>query len=134
MDIGEYQRQAASSDILPDDDLTLTLLGLAGEIGNLSAEYKKRERDTVGYRAFRDEVREDLGDLIWYAAALARRCHLDLDEVLAETLHKTELSFHRPARPPAHRLFDEDRPPDEQSPRQLDITSTETTETDRGAQ
>lgn len=132
MDIGEYQRLAAASDVLPDDDLTLTLLGLAGEVGNLSAEYKKRQRDTVGYRAFRDEVREELGDLIWYAAALARRCHLDLDEILSENLHKTEQRFNRPANPPAYRLFDENRQPDEQFLRQLDITFTDTTETDRG--
>lgn len=133
MDIGEYQRRSAASDVLPDDDLTLTLLGLAGEVGNLSAEYKKQQRDTVGYRAFRDEVREELGDLIWYAAALARRCDLDLNEILSENLHKTELRFNRPANPPPHRLFDEHRPPDEQFPRQIDITFTETKETDRGA-
>lgn len=133
MDIGEYQRRSAGSDILPDDDLTMTLLGLAGEVGNLSAEYKKQQRDTVGYRAFRDEVREELGDLIWYAAALARRCDLDLDEILTENLHKTGLRFNRPLDPPPHRLFDEQRPPGEQFPRQLDITFTETTETDRGA-
>ena len=132
MDIGEYQRQSAASDVLPDDDLTLTLLGLAGEVGNISAEYKKQRRDTVGYRAFRDEVREELGDLIWYAAALARRCDLDLDDILSDNLHKTELRFNRPAKPPPHRLHDEERPPDEQFPRQLDITFTETIETDRG--
>lgn len=133
MDIGDYQRRSAASDILPPDDLTLPLLGLAGEVGSLSAEYKKRERDTAGYRAFRDEVHEELGDLIWYAAALARRCDLDLNEILADNLHKTEQRFNRPAIPPAHRLFDEDRPVEEQFPRQLDITFTETIETDRGA-
>lgn len=133
MDISEYQRRAAASDVLPRDDLTLTLLGLAGEVGNLSAEYKKRQRDTVGYRAFRDEVREELGDLIWYAAALARRCNLDLAEILAENLRKTEQRFNRPATPPAHRLFDEHLPPEDQFPRQVDITFTETSETDRGA-
>lgn len=133
MDIGEYQRLAAASDVLPRDDLTLTLLGLAGEVGNLSAEYKKQQRDSVGYRAFRDEVREELGDLIWYAAALARRCDLDLADVLAANLHKTEQRFNRPDTPPAHPLFDEDLPPEEQFPRQLDITFCETTETDRGA-
>lgn len=133
MDIGEYQRIAAASDVLPSDDLTLTLLGLAGEVGNLAAEYKKQQRDTVGYRAFRDEVREELGDLIWYAAALARRCNLDLGEILAENLHKTEQRFSRPATPPAHHLFDEDLPLDEQFPRQLDITFAETTEADRGS-
>ncbi|OUZ06752.1 hypothetical protein BHE97_18370 [Aeromicrobium sp. PE09-221] len=132
MDISEYQRRSAASDILPGDDLTLILLGLAGEVGNLSAEYKKQQRDTIGYRAFRDEVREELGDLAWYAAALARRCDLDLDEILQENLRKTELRFNRPANPPPHRLFDDERPEDEQFPRQLDITFTETAETDRG--
>lgn len=133
MDISEYQRRSACSDILPNDDLTLALLGLAGEVGSLAAEYKKHQRDTVGYRAFRDEVREELGDLIWYAAALARRCNVDLDEILSENLHKTEQRFNRPADPTVHRLFDEQRPPEEQFPRQLDITFTETIETDRGA-
>ncbi|MFL6108094.1 MAG: hypothetical protein ACJ72L_14120 [Marmoricola sp.] len=133
MDIGEYQRRSAASDILPGDDLTLILLGLAGEVGNLSAEYKKQQRDTIGYRAFRDEVREELGDLAWYAAALARRCDLDLDEILQENLHKTELRFNRPVSPPPHRLFDDGRPADEQFPRQLDITFIEAVETDRGS-
>ncbi|WP_426246559.1 MazG nucleotide pyrophosphohydrolase domain-containing protein [Nocardioides sp. LHG3406-4] len=132
MDIGEYQRRSAASDVLPNDDLTLTLLGLAGEVGHLSAEYKKQQRDAVGYRAFRDEVREELGDLFWYAAALARRCNLDLSEVLSDNLHKTELRFNRPAHAPPHRLFDEQRPIDEQFARQLDITFTETADTDRG--
>ncbi|GAB7006517.1 hypothetical protein JCM18899A_39900 [Nocardioides sp. AN3] len=132
MDIAEYQRRSGASDVLPEDDLTLALLGLAGEVGNLAAEYKKRQRDTVGYRAFRDEVREELGDLFWYAAALARRCDLDLGQVLSENLHKIEQRFKRPADPPAHRLFDDDRPASEQFPRQLDITFTETVEPDRG--
>jgi NTP pyrophosphatase (non-canonical NTP hydrolase) len=79
MDINDYQRQAAGSDILPSDEFTLPLLGLAGEIGSLAAELKKRQRDALVYRGFRDEVREELGDLMWYAAALARRCDLDLD-------------------------------------------------------
>lgn len=133
MDIGEYQRIAAASDVLPPDDLTLTLLGLAGEVGNLAAEYKKHQRDTVGYRAFRDEVREELGDLIWYSAALARRCDLDLSEILAENLRKTQQRFNRPAAPPAHALFDENVLPEQQLPRQLDITFAETIETEGGA-
>jgi NTP pyrophosphatase (non-canonical NTP hydrolase) len=133
MDIGDYQRLAAASDVLPPDDLTLTLLGLAGEVGNLAAEYKKRQRDSVGYRAFREEVREELGDLMWYAAALARRCDLDLAEVLADNLHKTNQRFNRPDTPPAHALFDEHLPSEEQFPRQLDITFAETIDTDRAA-
>lgn len=128
MHISDYQRQSAATDILPPDDLGLPILGLAGEVGSLAAEHKKRRRDTVGYRAFRDEVREDLGDLLWYAAALARRCDLDLDDVLTDNLRKTDERFTRTDQLPEHQLFDADLPAAQQLPRTLDITFTETIE------
>jgi NTP pyrophosphatase (non-canonical NTP hydrolase) len=126
MDINDYQRRAADSDILPSDEFSLPLLGLAGEIGSLATELKKRERDALGYRGFRDEVREELGDLMWYAAALARRCDLNLGQVLTENLHKVEERYNRPSTPPPHELFDEDFPTHEQLPRQIEITFVET--------
>lgn len=132
MNIGEYQRLTAQTDVLDPEDLGLPLLGLAGEVGNLAAEYKKRERDHAGYRAFSEEVHEELGDLFWYAAALARRCSLDLDEV-ADNLRKTQERFLHPEQPPPHPLFDEGRAPAEQLPRILDITFVETIEHDRGS-
>lgn len=132
MDIGEYQRLSALTDVLDPDDLGLPLLGLSGEVGNLAAEYKKRARDTTGYRAFSEEVHEELGDLVWYAAALARRCGLDLSQVLADNLRKTQERFLRPDVPPTHPLFDEGRPSHELFPRDLDITFVETIEHDRG--
>jgi NTP pyrophosphatase (non-canonical NTP hydrolase) len=132
VNIGEYQRLTAETDVLDPTDLRLPLLGLAGEVGSLAAEYKKRERDLAGYRAFSEEVHEDLGDLIWYAAALARRCGLDLDGVLTDNLRKTRERFLRPDTPPPHHLFDEGRDPSEQIPRSLDITFVETVERDRG--
>lgn len=132
MDIGEYQRLSAQTDVLDPDDLGLPLLGLSGEVGNLAAEYKKRARDTTGYRAFSDEVHEELGDLVWYAAALARRCGLDLSQVLADNLRKTQERFLRPDVPPPHPLFDEGRPSHELFPRALDVTFVETIEHDRG--
>lgn len=132
MNIGEYQHLTAETDVLDPTDLELPLLGLAGEVGNLAAEYKKRKRDQAGYRAFSEEVHEELGDLIWYAATLARRCGLDLDEVLADNLRKTKERFLRPDTPPPHQLFDEGRDPSEQIPRSLDITFVQTVELDRG--
>lgn len=133
MDMSDYQREAGRSDILPPDEFALPLLGLAGEIGSLAAELKKRERDALGYRGFQDEVREELGDLIWYAAALARRCDVDLGQVLTENLQKTEERYLRPDAPPPHQLFDDGFDPAEQFPRQIDITFVESIETDRGA-
>lgn len=133
MDIGEYQDKTAATDIL-NGDISLVLLGLAGEVGSLSAEYKKRKRDGAGYRAFKEEVAEDLGDLLWYAAALARRCNVDLNDVLEVNLLKTTERFLRPETPPWHRLFDEDFEPAEQLPRQVDITFAESIEIDRGTE
>jgi NTP pyrophosphatase (non-canonical NTP hydrolase) len=131
MDIAEYQRLTAETDVLDPEDLGLPLLGLSGEVGNLAAEFKKRRRDAAGYRAFSDEVREELGDLLWYAAALARRCGIDLDEVLMDNLRKSRERFLRPDLPPPHPLFDEGLNACEKFPRTLDITFVETIEEDR---
>lgn len=128
MDIGEYQRLTAETDVLDPNDVGLPLLGLTGEVGNLAAEYKKRRRDSVGYRAFSDEVQEELGDLLWYAAALARRCDINLEQVLSDNLRKTQERFLRPYNPPSHPLFDESLGTAEQLPRSLDIFFVEVVE------
>src|SRR3954447_3436528 len=116
MNIGEYQRLTAETDVLDPSDLGLPLLGLAGEVGNLAAEYKKRRRDHAGYRAFSEEVHEELGDLFWYAAALARRCDIELADVLTDNVRKTQERFLHPCTPPPHPLFDDSFDPAEQLP------------------
>lgn len=133
MNLADYEQSAAETDILSPDDLVLPLLGLAGEVGSLAAEYKKRERDKAGYRAFSDEVREELGDLLWYAAALARRCDLSLDEILSDNLRKTRERFLRPDTPAPHPLFDDGLTEAQQLPRSVDITFAESVAEDRGA-
>ncbi len=60
MDLTIYQERAGETDILSKNDALMPLLGLAGEVGQLIAEYKKRQRDVHGYRAFKDEVSEEL--------------------------------------------------------------------------
>ena len=127
-------RQLQQTDILAADDLVLPLLGLVGEVGSLAAEYKKRQRDQAGYRAFTDEVREELGDLLWYAAALARRCELSLDEILADNIRKTRERFIKPETPPPHPLFDEELSTAEQLPRILEVTFSESVDQARAIQ
>lgn len=128
MKFSEYQAAAAATDILAPTDPVWPLLGMVGEVGGLVAEYKKRERDKSGYRAFSDEVREELGDLLWYVAALARRADLDLDAIADDNLRKTRELFLRPTTPPAHELFDDGSPASEQLPRSLTVSFTETVE------
>lgn len=121
----DYQAQALSSDILPTtgqpDDLVLPLLGLVGEIGELAAELKKRRRDVVGYRAFEESVREELGDALWYMAALANRTGLTLADIAAQNLNKTAQEFLANQPPGPHTLYDDANEPHEQLPRKLTV-------------
>lgn len=129
MELSDYQHQAGETDILTANDELLPLLGLAGEVGQLIAEYKKRQRDKSGYRAFRDEVHEELGDILWYAAALARHNGFDLDEIARENLAKTRGLFLVPEQLPPHDRFDKDAPADQQLPTLLTVTLVQTEET-----
>lgn len=133
MELSEYQQRAGETDVLTSDADILPLLGLAGEVGGLIAEYKKRERDKTGYRAFADEVYEELGDILWYAAALARYNGFDLNEIAQSNLTKARGLFRLPGRLPPHERFDRDAPSEQQLPAQLAVTFVETEEvTERG--
>jgi hypothetical protein len=133
MELSDYQQLAGETDILMGDDELLPLLGLAGEVGQLIAEYKKRRRDKIGYRAFSDEVHEELGDILWYAAALARHNGFDLDEIARDNLGKTRGLFRAPEQLPPHNLFDKDAPAEQRLPTRITVTFVETEElTHRG--
>jgi NTP pyrophosphatase (non-canonical NTP hydrolase) len=129
MELSDYQRQAGETDVLTANDELLPLLGLAGEVGQLIAEYKKRQRDKTGYRAFRDEVHEELGDILWYAAALARHNNFDLEEIARDNLAKTRGLFQAPEHLRPHDRFDKDAAADQQLPARLTVTLLQTEET-----
>ena len=48
-------------------------MGLVGEVGSLVSALKKKRRDTDGYFGYADAVLEELGDVLWYLSAVARR-------------------------------------------------------------
>ena len=94
MELDEYQLRAAATDVRSDpDDIAFPLLGLSGEVGSLVAEYKKHIRADTPYANFIEEAREDLGDLLWYVAALARTLNLSLEDVATDNLKKTAAAW-----------------------------------------
>ncbi len=121
MDLDEYQRATEATDVRPEprNDPGFPLLGLAGEVGSLVTEHKKRLRDGESYTGFRAEVREDLGDLLWYAAALARTVDLSLSEIAVANLEKTASIWGEELAPP--RQYDAGFPEDQQLPRQFTV-------------
>jgi len=125
--LDDYQARAVLTDVLPagaagrdDDAFALPLLGLVGEIGGLATELKKRRRDEQGYRGFDDELREELGDALWYLAVLADRAGVALSELAQDNLAKAAEAFGSP--PPAcHPAYDADRHETERLPRRLSV-------------
>jgi NTP pyrophosphatase (non-canonical NTP hydrolase) len=96
MDFDTYQERAALTDQASPDAkdtqaaLIVPLLGLAGEVGELLAAYKKRIRDGNNQALNQARVEEELGDLLWYLSATASRMGLRLSEVAQRNLAKCQ--------------------------------------------
>ncbi len=98
MDFNEYQVRAAKYDLSgATDDLKAVgfiekVLGLAGEAGETADKIKKilRDKDGVFSNDDRVAVTMELGDTLWYIAAIARYLKVDLDEIAQNNLAKLE--------------------------------------------
>jgi NTP pyrophosphatase (non-canonical NTP hydrolase) len=110
VDLNEYQSAALKTDVRPQrelEDTVVHLLGLAGEAGSVAAEYKKHLRDGEAHVAWRERMTEELGDVLWYLAAIASRLDLKLDEIAIANLAKTQDRWTTLRRLPLDELFPE---------------------------
>lgn len=82
--ISEYELKIAPTDRLTTESLTPVLLGLFGEVGSVMATSKKLHREGEAFAAYADAVEEELGDALWYLAALCRRIDEPLDKVITD--------------------------------------------------
>jgi NTP pyrophosphatase (non-canonical NTP hydrolase) len=125
VDINEYQDRAQQTDQVPGagaDATVIPLLGMAGEVGSLLVEYKKRLRDGPAHVQFEEQMAEELGDILWYAANLATKFGLKLSDIAERNLAKTADRWGKQdgtGSPSEYRLFDEGFPTDEQLPRRF---------------
>lgn len=95
MNFTDYQEQASRTVAYPrvGDNYVFPTLGLAGEAGEIANKVKKIERDHAGVvtEEVRASIAGELGDLLWYVAALCTELRLDLDEVASENLRKLSI-------------------------------------------
>ncbi|WP_448072986.1 hypothetical protein [Georgenia yuyongxinii] len=133
LSLAEYAELAAQTDqeITAGVDplsLSVPMLGLAGEVGALLVEEKKRYRRDSQVKNWRGFVGIELGDLLWYTATVARHAGLRLEEVaerdLARAARASSLSTDDVEQKAS---FDEGFPATERVPRQLHVRFQERT-------
>jgi NTP pyrophosphatase (non-canonical NTP hydrolase) len=91
LSVTDFEANAAATDQLEDADLDTAVLGLVGEVGSLVSALKKKRRDTDGFFGYNDAVVEELGDVLWYISAVARRGGTSLAEVIVRATTGTSL-------------------------------------------
>jgi NTP pyrophosphatase (non-canonical NTP hydrolase) len=117
----DYQRRAKDTDRLSaqrQNPLTVALYGLAGETGSVHTLFKKQLRDGDRFTEFREKLKEELGDILWYVTAIATLEGISLQEIAVHNLEKTTSRW-LPTGEDDWVDFDEHFPPHEQLPKQF---------------
>lgn len=92
MEMNEYQTRALGTAVYKtwDQQLVCTTLGLTGEAGEVAEKVKKliRDQDSQVTEEFKDGVKKELGDVLWYLSTLSHTLGFTLEEVAALNLEK----------------------------------------------
>jgi NTP pyrophosphatase (non-canonical NTP hydrolase) len=92
MNFKEYQEAARKTAIYPnkDNNFIYPTLGLAGEAGEVAEKVKKVLRDNQGIfsEEKKQELVQELGDVLWYVANIAQEIGVDLEKVVEKNLEK----------------------------------------------
>ncbi|MGC8730279.1 MAG: nucleoside triphosphate pyrophosphohydrolase family protein [Candidatus Micrarchaeia archaeon] len=89
MNLSEYQEKAHSTAIYPselDGAYFYPAIGLAGEVGELLNKIKKIARDNASLN--KEDVKLELGDILWYLSELAGSFGISMDNVAEANLEK----------------------------------------------
>lgn len=86
MSLNEYQKLAQKTAIYKSTHQILyPALGLAGEAGEVANKVKKMLRDG---NFDRQAVADEVGDVLWYVAALCRDLNIELSDIALNNLEK----------------------------------------------
>ena len=90
-DFNSYQRSAASTAIYPATaKIMYPALGLAGEAGEVANKVKKLVRDGLDNAPpdWKEQIASEIGDVLWYCAALASDLNLTLGQIAGQNQQK----------------------------------------------
>ena len=84
MDFNEYQKEAVKTAIYTDP-IIYPALGLGNEAGEVQGKVKKWLRDDTFDKS---AIAAEIGDVLWYIAALCRDLNVDMKELAKNNLRK----------------------------------------------
>tara|TARA_Y100000034_G_C6528053_1_gene227488 strand:- start:156 stop:485 length:330 start_codon:yes stop_codon:yes gene_type:complete len=94
VDFKTYQTESRKTAIYPGcgDNLHYPTLGLCGEAGEVAEKVKKLIRDKAGVidDDFREDMKKETGDVLWYVSALCYELGIDMDEVARMNIDKLQ--------------------------------------------
>lgn len=101
MEFKEYQIKSRKTAVYPDlgSNFIYPTLGLAGETGEVVEKIKKAIRDDGGNMSEdrREEIKKELGDVLWYLANLSTELGIDFNDVAEANIEKLYSRMERDA-------------------------------------
>lgn len=85
MTFSEYQKLAlrTAAPKTKHNELFHLVLGLVGEAGEIAEKFKKlvRDKNSNESEIDKEDIKKELGDVLWYVAVLADHLEVDLEDV-----------------------------------------------------
>ena len=99
MDANDYQKLAARTlidepgfEISPKQIMIVWCsIGLAGEAGEIAELVKKGIFHQHGIDV--EKIKKELGDVLWYVAALCTQFDLEMSEIMQQNIHKLRVRY-----------------------------------------
>jgi NTP pyrophosphatase (non-canonical NTP hydrolase) len=94
MNFRKYQLTAKTTAIYPRRyKLIYPTIGLAGEVGEFANKVKKKLRDNR--KLDKEDLKSELGDILWYTSAVATDLGLNLEDVASKNIKKLRERYRR---------------------------------------
>jgi len=92
MDFNEYQNKAKETAFYPNigSNYIYPVLGLVGEAGEVAEKIKKliREKEGKVSEMDKEEIKKEIGDVLWYIAVFSDELGIKLDDVATLNVEK----------------------------------------------
>ena len=75
--------------------ITYPALGLAGEAGEVADKVKKIYRDRRDDARFKGDIAKEIGDVLWYCAALADDLGYSLQQIAEMNIYKLQCRMNK---------------------------------------